>query len=228
MSKISKTILIAAVGSLIATSAFAHSSQPDYSDCKQDRLNGGTIGGFVGAGAGAAAGKALAAASVRPEGVILGAVVGAVIGNKIGKDSVYCPTGETYVQQGGHAYGDHYYDGHKKINHEHKHNLHHGNNGGVIYYNQAPATAPVYSNGQNYVNGWYQPSQYGYYGQQYNAAPVVYSQPYQGQVYVQEYSTGPTYVPAPQYAPPVQYAPPAQYAPAAQYAPPSCGTWVCQ
>ncbi len=214
MSKFSKTILIAAFGSLIASSAFAHENIKDYSNCKQDRLNGGTIGGFVGAGAGAAAGKALAAASVRPEGVILGAVVGAVVGNKIGKETVYCPTGETYVQQGGHSYGDHYYDAHKKI--EHKHNLHHSNNGGVIYYNHAPIQQPIHNNGQNYVNGWYQPSQYGYYGQQNGAPNVIYNQSYQGQVYVQEYVSGPTYIPAPQYAPPVQYAPP------------TCGTWVCQ
>ena len=217
--KISTAAIAIAFGSLIATSAFAHSQNNDYANCKQSKLNGGTVGGFLGAGAGAAAGKALAAASVRPEGVILGAVVGAVIGNKVGKNSVYCP------EDDGKHYGDHYYDGHKNANKMHHHGPHNGQqqiqNGGVIYYN-TPNQQPVYMNGQNNnMVGWYQPSPYGYYGQQYNPQ-VVYVQPYQGQVVVQEFVSGPTYVPAPQYAAPVQYAP------QVQYAPPSCGTWVCQ
>lgn len=221
---------IVCAGLLSANIASAHDSANYRSnDCDQDRRSAATVGGFVGAGAGAAAGRALAAASVRPEGVILGTVVGAVVGAKVGKKTVACDTRD-YTQGHGRSYGESYnYGNHGRR--ESNRNVRPGHHGG---YHQGHHGHTGYSSGPSHYenNGWYVPSSQSYYGQErrvmhYNTPAPVYSAPapqYYSAPTVQQWTTGPDYVPAP-----VQYAP--QYVPAPQYLPAGptpCGQWVCQ
>jgi hypothetical protein len=191
-----KFIVALGLGSavLLASSAsFAH----DYSECRSERSKNSVVGGFLGAGAGAALGKAIAAAGVRPEGIALGAVTGAIIGAKIGKDTVSCD-GHAYTQDGGRAYGDHYYNGHAQQTGGWYQPSPYGYYGGGVAVAQ-PQPMPVMQ--EQVIVEQYST------GMQYVPAPQMqYAQPVQ-------------------YAPQMQYAQPVQYVPQAA---PSCGYWVCQ
>lgn len=242
---------------LVATSAIlvfvgtanAHEVSQN-SDCRQNRQHSGAVGGVVGAGLGAAAGNAIAASSVTPEGIAVGMLVGAIVGHKVGRNSANCETevstqnhGRSYGEQRYHSNGRHHRSNHVRREervvahddhqdhegHEH-HQLqqrHQDHNAHMQHQNHVEHAQQ--SSSQSY-NGWYEPSRYSYYGQQ-NAGAASYQQSgYSsgGQV-VQQWSYGPTYVPAPQITPQMMvpnYAP-EQYQPTPAQTTP-CGRWVCE
>lgn len=207
-----KNILFGLLGAVsllsIGTNALAHDVR---NNCGQDRRTAATIGGFVGAGAGAATGHALAATSVRPEGVVLGTLVGAVIGASVGRQTIDCNP-HNYTQDQGRAYGEERYEGRS-----------YGEYSSYDGQGYAPQSAPEAHGG---YQGWYEPSRYGYYGQQ--SGYMNYAPP---QAQVQYYQTPVQYVPTPQYVPPVQYIQqPAPYYPPPMAVPSPCpgGQWVCR
>lgn len=252
--------MVAAGAILVFASGASAHEVSQRSECQENRQHSGAVGGVVGAGLGAAAGHAIAASNVRPEGIAVGMLVGAIVGHKVGRESAECEAevstqpygrsygehGRSYGEQRYHSNGRNHRAGHDRraepvVSHDdyqehvqHQHHQHHQNHAGDMeHHNHAQAQSQQYSQSNS---GWYEPSRYSYYGMQ-NAGAVSYQQSgYSsgGQV-VQQWSYGPTYVPAPQAVPPMMvpnYAP-QQYAPAQQYAPPQaaaspCGRWVCE
>jgi len=234
--------------------------QQSESNCALNQRHSGAVGGVVGAGLGAAAGNAIAASSVSPEGIAVGMLVGAIVGHKVGSNNANCVTEvanetEYSTVTHGRSYGEERYlsngrahrvnpvrhappmashNGHREHTRHHHHHqtqtvssqVEHGQ------YNEQSREVYVESSAPQGYSGWYEPSRYSYYGQQrYGASAYQQVNQTSGGQVVQQWSYGPTYVPAPQYAPQgmvPNYAP-QQYSPVAPQSPASpCGRWVCE